>query len=151
MSHVETAKVTITDLEALQKAAARLGAEFVQDKKTYPFFGRHVGDYPLPQGFTASEMGKCDHAIRVPGINYEVGVCRAKDGKGYTLLFDFYGHQRGGHDGELLRKHFGDKLVKLVDAYSIEALKSVARKKGYTTSESKLPNGKTKLLVTGFA
>jgi hypothetical protein len=157
MSHVETARVTITDLDALKAACARLGVEFVENKKTYNWYGRHMGDYPPPAGFNPSDLGHCDHVVRVPGVNYEIGIVKARnpDGtpaKGYTCLFDFWG--TGGssrHDGQKLLKQFGQGLVKLVDAYSVEALKAVPRKKGYTTSESKLPNGKTKLLVTGFA
>ena len=152
MSHVETARVSVVDLKALKAACTRLGVEFVEGKKTYNFYGRHVGDYPLPAGFTAAEMGKCEHAIKVPGVHYEIGVAPSKNGKGYTLLYDFYGSgSNAAHDGEKLLKKFGQGLTKLVDAYSIEALKAQARAKGYMTQESVLSNGKTKLVVTGFA
>ena len=151
MSHVENVKTKITDLEALKAACVRLGAEFVANKRSYNWFGRSVGDYPLPAGFTAAELGKCDHVVKVPGVNYEVGVVKAKDGKGYTMLYDFYGASRGGHDGELLRKQFGDGLTKLVDAYSIEAIRRKAKAQGYIVKETSIEGGKTKLVVTGFA
>lgn len=148
MSHIESVSVVITDLNALKAACTRLGVEFLENKKEYNWFGRSVGDYPLPAGFTAEELGKCEHVIKVPGVRYEVGVVPLKTGKGYTLLYDFYGRS-GHHDGEKLRDKFGTGLTKLVDAYSIEALKAKARAKGYISSE-KVVNGKTQLVVTGF-
>lgn len=145
MSHVETAKVNVVDLEALKAACAREGIEFVEGKKTYEWFGRSVGDYPLPAGFTAENLGKCEHVIRVPGVKYEIGVAKNPTGKGYTFLYDFWGPGQG------LLKKFGQGLTKLVDAYSIEALKRQARMKGYMTQEKQLENGKVQLTVTGFA
>jgi hypothetical protein len=148
MSHVESVNVQITDLEALKDACKRLGVEFVPGKKNYNWFGRSVGDYKLPEGFTAEELGKCEHVIKVPGVNYEIGVVPAKKGKGYTLLFDFWG-SAGRHDGMKLKAKFGAGLTKLVDAYSIEALKRKAKSKGYLTTE-KVVDGKTHLVVRGF-
>lgn len=148
MSHIEKVDVVITDLNALKAACTRLGAEFLENKKEYNWFGRSVGDYALPQGFTADDLGKCDHAIKVPGVTYEVGVVPLKTGKGYTLLYDFWG-TNGRHDGQKLKQKFGAGLTKLVDAYSIEALKAKARAKGYMSTE-KTVNGKTHLVVTGF-
>lgn len=148
MSHIESVNVVITDLTALKAACTRLGVEFLENKKTYNWFGRSVGDYPIPNGFAAEDLGKCEHAIKVPGVRYEVGVVPLKEGKGYTLLYDFYGRS-ATHDGEKLKQKFGDGLTKLVDAYSLEALKAKARAKGYMSQE-KTVNGKTHLVVTGF-
>ena len=148
MSHVESVNVTITDLNALKAACTRLGVEFLENKKTYNWFNFSVGDYPLPVGFTAEDLGKCEHVIKVPGVHYEIGVVPLKTGKGYTLLYDFYGRS-AAHDGEKLKEKFGTGLTKLVDGYSIEALKAKARAKGYMSQE-KIVNGKTHLVVTGF-
>ena len=152
MSHVETCKVNVVDLKSLEAACVRTGVKFVHGKKNYNWFGRHMGDYKLPTGFTKEMLGKCEHVIQVPGAHYEIGVANNPTGKGYTLLYDFYGSgSNAAHDGEKLLKKFGQGLTKLVDAYSIEALKAQARAKGYMTQESVLSNGKTKLVVTGFA
>ncbi|EIQ01079.1 hypothetical protein OpiT1DRAFT_05647 [Opitutaceae bacterium TAV1] len=142
MSHVESVSVKITDLNSLKAACARLGVEFLEGRKTYKWYGRSVGDYKLPEGFTAEDLGKCEHAIRVPGVDYEIGVAKAPDGKGYTCLYDFWG------PGEGLLKKFGKGLTKLVDMYSLETLKAKARAKGYLSREAALPNGKTRLIVT---
>lgn len=151
MSHVESVDVTVTDLDAVKAACKRLGVDFIQGKKTYNWFGQHVGDYPLPKGMTEEELGKCDHVVKVPGVNYEIGLVKKKDGKGYTLAYDFWGSSKnGGHDGGQLKARFGDKLQKFVDAYSVEALKRQALKKGYMCSEKVLPSGAIQLKVTGF-
>ena len=61
------------------------------DQPTYRWYGQWVGDYihNIPQGFTQDDLGKCTHAIRVPGATYEIGVVRR--GSKYLLLWDFYG------------------------------------------------------------
>lgn len=145
MSHVESVDTVLTDLEAVKAACARLGVDFVEGKKTYNWYGRHVGDHPLPKGVTKEELGKCDHVIRVPGVAYEVGLVRNKEGKGYKLAYDFWGPGQG-----LLQK-FGNNLTKLVDAYSVEALKAKAKRLGYLTKETTTSSGAIQLKVTGFA
>jgi hypothetical protein len=157
MSHIESVNVTVNDLKALKAACARLGVEFVEGETRYNWFETSVGDHPLPAGFKASDLGHCEHVIRVPGITYEVGVVKARnpDGtpaKGYTLLYDFWGvggqrRQGGRHDGQELKKKFGNGLTQLVDAYSIEALKAKARAQGYTTRETVRSDGKINLVV----
>lgn len=152
MSHIESVKVTITDLEALKDACKAMGVEFVQGKKEYTWFGQSV-DGSAPPGFTKEDLGKCDHVVRIPGVNYEVGVvpARTADGKpakGYTLLYDFWGSS-GRHDGTKLKEKFGAGLTKLVDQYSLAALKRKASAKGYLTS-TKVVDGKIHLTVRGF-
>lgn len=142
MSHIETVSVKITDLNALKSACAVLGVEWVEGKRTYQWFGRSVGDYPVPEGFSAEDLGNCEHVIRVPGVDYEIGVVKCPDGPGYTCLYDFWG------PGEGLLKKFGKGLTKLIDRYSVEALKAKARAKGYMSREAQLSNGKTQLIVT---
>jgi len=153
MSHIESVKVTITDLAALKDACKSLGVDFVEGRTEYNWFGQSVGDYPLPTGFAKSDLGKCDHVVRVPGVNYEVGVVPARnpDGtraKGYTLLYDFWG-RAGRHDGSKLKEKFGAGLTKLVDAYSLAALKRKAAAKGLMTT-TKVVDGKIHLTVRGF-
>lgn len=141
MSHVAKIAIEIKDLTALRSACTRIGCELVEGKTTYEWFGRHVGDYPLPEGFTAADMGHCEHAIRVPGARYEVGVCGRRDGKaGYTLLWDFY------YDGGLEPK-LGAGGGRLVQAYGIEAAKRAARQQGYSVTEKTNADGSIVLRV----
>jgi len=141
MSHVAKIEVEIKDFKALKAAAKRIGCKLIEDQTTYAWYGTHVGDYPLPAGFSASDLGHCEHAIKVPGASYEIGVCRRRDGKkGYTLLWDFWGS--GG-----LERQLGPKGQRLVQAYAIEAAKRAAKLAGHAVTEVKNPNGSVTLRV----
>jgi hypothetical protein len=114
MSHVAKIEMEIKDLAALEDAAKRLGMELVRNQRTYKWYGYSVGDYPLPEGFTKEDLGKCEHALRIPGNNraYEVGVVARRDGRpGYTLLWDFWSGGYGlvdkvGKDGNKLKSEY---------------------------------------------
>ena len=141
MSHVAKIEVEIKDLEALAAAAKRLGGELVEQKH-YAWYGTSVGDYPLPEGFTAADLGKCEQAIRFPGAKYEIGVVKRRDGRpGYTLLWDFW---QGGYG---LTKAIGDKGERLSQAYGVEAATRAARRQGYTVTEQQQADGSVVLKV----
>lgn len=143
MSHVVEIKVQIDDLDALQAAAERLGLELVRGQDTFRWYGRHVGDYPLPAGFTVEDMGHCQHAIRVPGDDraYEVGVVRSRTGSGWTLLYD---HWSGGKG---MSEHVGSRCEKLVQAYSVERVRKVARR-SHRVTEQQQEDGSIRLLLS---
>lgn len=122
MSHVVDIELEVKSISDLKKACKTLGLKFVENKKNYEWWGRHEGDYPLPEGFTVDEMGKCDHAIQVPGAKWEIGVI--KKGKNYKLIYDFY-----GHEGKKIENVCGNRLGKLKQAYTIESIKSECAKK----------------------
>jgi hypothetical protein len=148
MSHVATVSVVITDLNALKLAVAELGGQFVEGQKTYQWYGESVGDYPLPKGMTEEDLGKCDHVIRVPGVHYEIGVVKLKDGTGYTLAYDFYG-SGGTDDGQKLLQKFGDGCKKLTQMYSVHKASLLAKKQGYNVQRTTKANGKILLTCTG--
>lgn len=114
MSHVTKIDVQIKDLEALKDACEKIGLEFREGQKKYKWYGRHVGDYPLPEGFKKEDLGKCDHAIGIPGNKnaYEIGV--VKQGDSYTMLWDFW---NGGYGLEPVA---GKDCENVVDAYTQE-------------------------------
>lgn len=133
MSHISTIAVEIRDLEALKEACKALGLEFKENQRTYKWFGRSVGDYPLPEGFTVKDLGKCDHALSVKGNSgaYEVGL--VKKGDQYVPLWDFWS---GGYGLEACVGKNGDKLVEAyTKAASVRVAKDFARKKGFTYVE----------------
>jgi hypothetical protein len=138
MSHVVTIDLEIRDLAALADAAKALGLEFVRDQKTYRWFGVSVGDYPVPDGFTAADLGHCEHAIRIPGNRdaYEVGIVRRRDGRpGYTLIYDFYARGSG------LEDRIGPQAGKLRQEYSAAvAIRHYARQ-GYRVRRSARADG----------
>lgn len=145
MSHISTVKATITDLNALKLAVKQLGGcEFIEGKKDYRWYGRSVGDTPLPEGVTLDMLGKCDHVIRVPGVGYEVGVTRTgkltEQGTPiWTLAYDFWGPGQG-----LLEK-FGPDCGLLSQAYNTQKMQLEAQALGYLVTETMLPNGTRKL------
>jgi hypothetical protein len=73
-------------------------------------------------------MGKCDHAIRLKSVNpnktyqtYEIGL--VKQGDGYIPIYDFY------RKGFGLEQAMGQKLNKLKQEYSVEAIKNKIKAK----------------------
>lgn len=144
MSHVSKIDVEINDLAALKAACKELNCEWVEGKQTYEWFGRSVGDYPLPEGFTADMLGKCNHVIRVPNEIYEIGV--VKVGEKYRLLFDSWGWDNSKHQNKIV-SYLGDKLQKLTQRYSACKVEAEARKKGMIFSRSFMPNGSIKIQI----
>lgn len=138
MSHVATIDCEILSLDALKAACDRLGLSFQDGQSTYAWYGKFIGDYPLPEGFTVADLGHCDHAIKVPGARYEVGVV-FRDGK-YSLMWDFW--RDGG-----LEEQLGPNGQKLAQAYAIEAAKLEAQRQGFSTFEEPLADGAIKLHV----
>ena len=141
MSHVTSLKIEVSCLDSLKAACAELGLEFVENQKTYRWYGRSVGDYPLPAGMTTKDLGKCDHAIRIPGDSkaYEIGV-RKYNGK-YTLVWDFY---NGGYG--MAEKVGGNEAGKLLQAYGVNAAERAAKKQGMLTKRMQQPDGTIRLV-----
>lgn len=137
MSHVATIDLEIKDLDALALACEPLGLELVRGQKAYNWYGRSVGDSPLPVGFTAQDLGKCDHVIRIKGTTlngridnrmpYEIGLATRRDGKaGYTLMWDTW---QGGHG--LVHRVGGEKAEALKQGYATEVAVRIAKREGF--------------------
>jgi len=138
MSHVAKIEMTIQNLDTLRAACEQLGLQFMADQKVFAWYGTHMGDFPVPEGFTVADMGKCDHAIRVPGAKYEIGIVH-RNGR-YNLLWDFY--RAGG-----LERVLGKGACRLKQAYSVERVRREARIKGYHVQERKTEQG-IRLILT---
>jgi hypothetical protein len=142
MSHVATVDVHITDLEALRAACEQLGLEFVEGKRTFQWFGEHIGDYPLPEGFAESDMGRCDHVLRLKNnpSAYEVGVVSRRDGKpGYVLMYDFW---QGGFG---LEEVLGQNAGRLKQHYAAQVATRQVRKQGYRVTQTLTETGAIRL------
>lgn len=139
MSHIIAAKsVPIKDKEAVRKAVEELGGTLVE-KKTYNWFGRSVGDYPLPEGVSVSDLGKCEYAAKFPGINYEVGFSKIKGNEDLFPMYDFYGYDGNStHDGHKLKQKVGNGCAKLLQAYTKHATINAATLAGYMVLSNKL-------------
>lgn len=144
MSHtVEITNLLIRDLNALQRAAERLGLAFVANQRTYRWYGYSVGDHPLPIGFTKEEMGQCEHALRIPNNDtaYEIGIVTRRDGQpGYALHWDYY---RGGYG---LTDKIGEEGERLRQAYALEVtLGQLAEMNHCVLSQTQLADGSIEL------
>ena len=138
MSHISKIELKIKDLEALKMACSRLNLEFRKNQKTYKWYGRFVGDTVLPEGVREEELGACDHAIHVPGADYEIGVLQR--GKEYILLWDSW--FKGG-----LEKKLGNGAGKLKQAYAPEKIRLEARKRGLKIRQTATPK-KVRLILS---
>jgi hypothetical protein len=122
MSHVVTIKTKLKSLSSIEKACQRLGWELLMGQTHYAWYGKYVGDYPLPDGFTQEQLGKCSHAIKVPGASYEIGVVENEDE--YTLLYDFWS------EGGLVPLIGGKDCPKFIQAYAVEEAKTQLQLQG---------------------
>ena len=115
MSHVAIVDIEIKDFEALARACETLGLRFNEGQKNYKWYGRSTG--AIPPGFKASDLGKCEHAISIPGNSraYEIGVCKSRDGTdSHMLMWDFWS---GGFG---LQELVGNNCDKLNHEYAKE-------------------------------
>jgi hypothetical protein len=153
MSHVVKLTVKVTDLNAVRQAAADCGLEFHEGQTTYRWWGQSVGDYPLPAGVTAQDLGHCLHALSVPTSSphcdqrrgsYEVGIVPARDGSGgYTLLMDFYNNGYG------LCSHIGEQGEKLQQRIAYHETRLKALQQGFLIAgEHTLADGSIQLMLT---
>lgn len=144
MSHVVSIKTELNDLEAVKAACKELGLIFKANQKTFQWWGRSEGDYPIPQGMKREEMGQCDHAIGVPGTNWEIGLVRQPNGA-YKLAFDFYGH-RGQ---PILDAIGGQQGGKFLQCYGVNKTIMAARKLGHNAVRVMGKNGAINIVITG--
>lgn len=148
MSHVATGKLRVTSLDDLEVAAERCGLRLVRDQHTFKWYGRFMNDSEegrsLAKRLPASEWGKCQHALVVPGDTdaYEIGVVKALDcGEGYDLVFDSWG------PGRTLVAKAGAGLEKLAEEVGAEAAMRMMARKGYRV-QREVANGHVQVIAT---
>jgi hypothetical protein len=116
MSHISKIELEVKDLGILGQACNRLGLNLARGIRTFKWYGRDSA---------------CDHIIKVPGADYEIGVLN-KNGQ-YELNCDFYDPN--------IEKVIGKQGGMLKQVYAIEKAKIEARKKGYPVIEKQLKTG----------
>ena len=116
MSHISRIELEVNDLSILSQACTRLGLELIRAKKSFKWYGNEA---------------PCDHAIKVPGAEYEIGVI---DRNGiYELNCDFFDSS--------LEQVIGKKGGLLKQAYAVEKTGVEARRKGYSVLERRTETG----------
>ena len=146
MSHVVVLDLEIKSLEAVQRMCANLGWVFHENQKTYRWYGQWVGDYNAAdaatrQGFNPEDLGKCDHAISVPGVEYELGL--KWTGEKFSLVWDFW-------DKKLQSEMGGTKGEKFMQEYGLACVTLEAEQQGYTWTSRKLDNGSYEIEVQTY-
>lgn len=141
MSHITAVQGEIKDLEAVKALCKEKGWEFMEGQTTYRWYGKLMGGSPIPAGMKVEDYGKCDHAIRVPGATYEIGL--RKNAKGnYDLAFDSWKY--GG-----LEAVIGATGGLFMQGYGLAKAEREAKKRGLNCRRIAGQNGKIKLVLTG--
>lgn len=156
--HVVRVAIQMNDLDAIKAACKRLGWTFTAGQQTYRWYGRWVGDSPIPEHlFSPAEaarikamtleersrcmtnfLGKCDHAIQVPNAAYEIGVMKIADR--YEVVWDWWGP--GG-----LHEAMGEKGEVFAQAYGVERAKLEAIRQGCSWTEHQQQDGSVQVRV----
>lgn len=140
MSHVADCDIQIKDLDALESALKHIpGAHLVRGQTTHKWFGRFMNDWNSTNAAAnrrdPKTFGKCDHAIKFDGVDYEVGLCREEDGT-FTPVYDSWGSGQ-----EIVRKCGGLALPKLKDEYAASVATRVMARKGFRIMRTTNPKG----------
>ncbi len=156
--HVVSVRVQLNDLGALNLACKRLGWKLNIGATSYRWYGRWVGDSPLPEHlltpnqlaqvkamprneqseFMNNFLAGCDHSISIPNSRYEVGI-RLTPGGHAHLLWDWY-------DPKMF-DHMGTTGEPLLHAYAVERAKQEAALNGHYCTEHQLSDGTTQLRI----
>jgi hypothetical protein len=116
MSHISKIELEVKDLGVLKQACNRLGLELIRGQTHFKWYGKDAS---------------CDHVIKVPEADYEIGVINQK-GR-YDLSCDFYDRN--------IEKVIGPQGGLLKQAYAVEKTKIEVRRKGYTVLEQSTDTG----------
>ena len=116
MSHISKIELEVKDLSALKQACHALNLEFCAHQEQFQWYGR---------------PSQCQHAIKVPGARYEIGVVKANNA--WELNCDYY--------DTAIEKTIGRQGGWLKQAYAVAKTRIEARKKAYTVVERKTPTG----------
>jgi hypothetical protein len=145
MSHVVTIQLEVKDLLALADAAKALGAELVKDQKTFRWYGRWMNDYSADNaayrnGIKPENYGQCDHIIRHPKCNYDIGLVKQPNGA-YVVVADEW--SAGG-----LPAVFGAGMQRLKQRYGVAVATRTMRKQGFLVAEKADASGNIRVVCT---
>ena len=116
MSHISKIELEVKDLATLGQACTQLGLTLLKGQRHFKWY---------------EDQAPCDHAIQVPGADYEIGIL--KNGELLELNCDFFDRN--------LEKVIGGQGGLLKQAYAVAKTKIEARRKGYSVLEQKTETG----------
>lgn len=150
MSHIADVDVLIKDLPSAEATAKHYGGELVYGQTTHKWYNAFLNDWQDPRAAVnrrdPATFGKCAHAIKFPGINYEIGLAQNADGS-FTPIYDNYGYDGSRHDGHKLEQLMGVGLKGFVDKYTeISTLRKLARQ-GWRVTRSVGADGAVELVA----
>jgi hypothetical protein len=134
MSHVSNVELNVTDLDALREAVGQTnGLTWSEGQCSYKWYGKWMNDFhgssaAVDNGFNAADFGKSEHAIKVEGAEYEIGVVKNPTGEGYRLLYDNY------DSGTRIAKRYGTPLLAIKNSYAERVAVKQLQRKGYRVS-----------------
>lgn len=133
-------------MTALKAACEAIGLELCENQKSYQCWGtgkglsqleswqRSSGKKLMPEGFSLSEMGQCEHAIRAKGKtgHYEIGLAKRKDGRaGWLLHCDLSG-------ASAIRECAGADMGKLKQQYALAVAIRAAKRSGFRVTKQEI-------------
>lgn len=147
MSHVVAGKQEVKDIDSFEQACKNLGLTFVRNQKTFSWFGQWLNDFQAKEaafnlGIEPSKYGTCEHAVKVPGSTYEIGLMRNNEGR-LLVVFDFW-----GVNGRAIQEKVGDVGNLLMQEYALCVGERTAKSRGYNTQRIRMSD-RVRLRVTG--
>ena len=146
MSHVASVELVINDIPSLKKACENIPElTFMEGQTTHEWYGNFLADSDVgratAQEFDAATFGTCEHAIKVEGSSYEIGVVKNPTGSGYRLIYDQWGS--GGK--AIADKCGGEGLAKIKTEYGAVRTTRHLQRQGYRVVRRVLANGQLKI------
>jgi hypothetical protein len=146
MSHVASVELVINDIASLEKACVNIpGLTFMEGQTTHKWYGKFLADSDVGRAtaaeFNAETFGTCEHAIKVEGGDYEIGVVKNPAGSGYRLVYD----QWGSGGSNIAKKCGGEGLSKIKTEYGAVRTTRHLQRQGYRVMRRVLANGQLKI------
>lgn len=123
MSHTtRVAAVKIMSINALKAAILQLNAKKGVKIELLENTGARVWARSI----------NCPYVVRVPGCRFDIGLEASKDGKGFTLVYDYHGNEiykhlgQGAQQAKTSEEQHLSHVGQLMQAYGVHAMQEAA-------------------------
>ena len=146
MSHVASVNCFVTELADARAAALACGFTFMENQRSYKWYGRFMNDSNLAPGHDPKTFGQCQHALRLKdhtSSDYEIGLVPRVDGQpGWELLYDNFASY-----GRRLEEKAGASLVTLKNEILAAATIRTMQRQGFRVARTVDAAGDIQLLA----